>query len=184
MDYRRINNAFEYAAIMHHNQRYKYNDEHHQIAHVSFVGAVLMRYGFPEDVVIAGILHDIVEDTQAELADVEKRFGSHVAELVKAETVDQSIPWPERQKIMQDNAAQASPEIKAIKLADVIHQLTLFADDEHRQSQINYFQSHEPQRAFWKYEQLVKSCATGWDHPMVAEARELLRQMKTKHLDK
>lgn len=182
MNYRLINAAFEFAAQMHHNQRYKYNDEHHQIAHVSFVGALLMRYGFPEEVVAAGILHDVVEDTNANIEDVEKHFGKKVAELVKAETVDQSIPWQERQRLMQENAKKARPEVKAIKLADMIHQLTLFADNRHKTSQDNYLKVHDAKESYWKYEQLVESCATNWDHLMVVEARELLRQMKEKYL--
>jgi (p)ppGpp synthase/HD superfamily hydrolase len=182
MNYQRINNALEYAAIMHHDQRYKFNSGHFQIAHVSFAGAVLLRHGFSDDVVIAGILHDVVEDTKAVIEDVRQRFGETVATYVAAETIAQSLPWKERQHLMQDNARNASPEVKAIKTADLLHQLVLFNDPNHKDSQENYFVDHQPVEVYWKFEQLLIALGTGWSHPMLDEAMTLLKQMKKKHI--
>lgn len=184
MNYKRINNAIEYAAIMHSNQRYKYNKKHFQIAHVYFTGAVLMEHGFNDDVVIAGILHDAVEDTDATIEDVRKKFGKKVAELVAAETVDQTIEWEKRQYLMQDNVRNAIPEVKAIKTADLLHQLNLFSDEEQGTSQADYVQKKGAKRAYWKYEQLLKAIGNNWSHPMLDDAFVLLKKMKEKYLDK
>jgi len=184
MNYQRINQALEYAAKMHNDLRYKYSHADFQVAHIFFVGAVLIKYGFSDDVIIAGILHDVVEDTKAELKDVEKRFGPKVAHLVAEETIDQSLPWEQRQKLMQDKARTALPEIKAIKTADLLHQLVIFNDSEHRINNDNYFKSHVPERACWKFEQLLKALGTNWDHPILDEAKELHKKMEEKYLEK
>jgi len=184
MNYQRINQALEYAAEMHNDLRYKYDHVKFQVAHIFFVGAVLIRYGFSDDVIIAGILHDVVEDTKAEAKDVEKRFRPRVAWLVAEETVDQSLPWEKRQKLMQDKARTALPEIKAIKTADLLHQLVLFNDPDHKICQDNYFNTHVPERACWKFEQLLKALGTNWSHPLLDEAKNLLKKMEEKHLDK
>jgi len=183
MNYQRINLAFEYAALMHNDLRYEYNHAKFQVAHIFFVGAILMENEFPDDVIIAGILHDVVEDTKAELDDVAKRFGPEVAQLVAEETVDQSIPWEKRQKLMQDKARTASPEIKAIKTADLLHQLVLFNDPESKVNNDNYFKLRTPEKACWKFEQLLKAIGTNWSHPLLDQAIDLKKKMEEKYLD-
>ena len=183
MNYQRINSAFEFAAIKHGNQRYKYNPDHYQIAHVSFVGAMLIKFGFDDDTVIAGLLHDVIEDTETELKEVKKKFGPEVTRMVDAETVDQSLPWEERQELMQENIKHASESVKAIKTADVMHQLTLFNDPEHDISQQNYFSDHSPDKVVWKYEKLLEAAGMNWSHPLLDEALVLLQGMKDKHLE-
>lgn len=49
------------------------------VSHVLAVGMMLAAYGYAEDVVIAGILHDIVEDTEVTLEGIEEEFGEYVA---------------------------------------------------------------------------------------------------------
>ena len=130
---------------------------------------------------IAGVLHDVVEDTEVTIEDVEKRFGKKVAELVEAETVNQTIEWTERQHLMQDNVRNASPEVKAIKTADQLHQLNLFTDDLHAVSQANYIKLKSIKKVYWKYEQLLKAIGTGWSHPILDDAYILLEKMKEKY---
>jgi len=61
----------------------------------------------PEDVVIAGILHDALEDTKASLDSIRSAFGETVANLVKTLTFDKSIP--DKRQRYQD-AFQRNPE--------------------------------------------------------------------------
>lgn len=184
MNYQRINQALEYAFEMHNDLRYKYNQNKFQDAHITFVAMVLLKYGFDDDVVIAGLLHDVVEDTVASIEDVRKKFGDRVGDLVAAETVDQTIEWEKRQYLMQDNVRNAEPDVKAIKTADMIHQLNLFSDEttEHETGQANYVEKKGADKAYWKYEQLLKAIGTGWSHPMLDEAYVLLKKMKDKYL--
>ena len=51
--------------------------------HVVGVAMILDRLGFGEEVVIAGLLHDVVEDTAATFDDVRDRFGDEVAGIVR-----------------------------------------------------------------------------------------------------
>ncbi|XOU94584.1 MAG: HD domain-containing protein [Candidatus Kerfeldbacteria bacterium] len=182
MNYERINQAIEYASEMHHDLRYKYNDNKFQVAHIFFVGAILMKHGFDDDVIIAGFLHDAIEDTDVTKEDIEKRFGKRVADFVEAETVDQTIEWKKRQYLMQDNVRNASLEVKAIKTADQLHQLNLFTDDSHLASQNNYINQKGAKKAYWKYEQLLEAIGTGWSHPILDDAYVLLKKMKKKYL--
>lgn len=76
-----------------------------------------------EEMIAAAWLHDVVEDTPATLYDVEKEFGTGVAELVENLT-DISKPGDgnrlTRKSIDKKHIARASQRAKTIKLADLI----------------------------------------------------------------
>lgn len=77
-----------------------------------------------EDVLVAGVLHDLIEDTECEWSNIERRFGSRVADLVAAMTGDMRLPKPQRRQEIVDRIRAASDEAKAIRLADRLDNLT------------------------------------------------------------
>jgi (p)ppGpp synthase/HD superfamily hydrolase len=68
------------------------------VLHPIEVAALLERSGYPDHVVAAAVLHDVLEDTDAERADLEARFGADVADLVALVSDDPSIEDEERRK--------------------------------------------------------------------------------------
>jgi len=61
------------------------------ILHSLKVGFVLMELGRPKDVVIAGLLHDLIEDSKCNIKKIEQNFGRKVAGIVDVLTTDKSI---------------------------------------------------------------------------------------------
>jgi (p)ppGpp synthase/HD superfamily hydrolase len=61
------------------------------IFHSIRVGVHLYNLNYESDIVKAGILHDIIEDSDTSLAEVAERFGEKVAELVQANTFDYTV---------------------------------------------------------------------------------------------
>jgi (p)ppGpp synthase/HD superfamily hydrolase len=61
------------------------------VTHPVEVACLLHESGYSDEVVAAGVLHDVLEDTDAERSELEARFGGRVAELVGAVTEDPSI---------------------------------------------------------------------------------------------
>ncbi len=120
-----IGKAIQIAAICHENQ-YRKNPEKKipYISHPVAVGMMLAHYGYSEGVVIAGILHDTVEDTGMTIDRIRKEFGDVVASLV-AETSekDKSLPWEERKSQYIEHIQDASEEAKAISCCDKIHNM-------------------------------------------------------------
>ena len=61
------------------------------MTHPVEVACLLHEAGYPDEVVAAGVLHDVLEDTEVTRADLERRFGERVADLVAAVSEDPSI---------------------------------------------------------------------------------------------
>src|SRR5207253_1805696 len=99
------------------------------VAHVVAVAMILDRLGFPEPVVIAGLLHDAVEDTEATPEQVRERFGPEVADLVhhcseiKTDDQGRKRPWIDRKRDHLEALASAPLAARAILLADKLHNL-------------------------------------------------------------
>jgi (p)ppGpp synthase/HD superfamily hydrolase len=91
------------------------------VTHPVEVACLLHEGGYPDEVVAAGVLHDVVEDTDAELSDLEARFGNRVAELVKAVTDDPSIDDDaERKAALRRQVAGAGECAAVIFAADKV----------------------------------------------------------------
>ena len=88
---------------------------HHPVA----VAELLAAHGFDESTVAAALLHDVVEDSEASVADVAARFGQPVARLVAALTEDGSIePFERRKDAHRRQVAEAGGDALAIYAAD------------------------------------------------------------------
>jgi (p)ppGpp synthase/HD superfamily hydrolase len=91
------------------------------VTHPLEVAGLLEEAGYPDHVVAAGVLHDVLEDTDATRDDLAERFGEDVAELVSAVTDDPSIEdHTERKAALRRQVAGAGPDALAIYAADKI----------------------------------------------------------------
>lgn len=83
-----------FAAKAHHEQRYGSKP---YVAHLDEVLSVAFQfYVTDEDILVATMLHDVVEDTEIKLECIQKQFGVRVAELVNAVTNEQGKTRKER----------------------------------------------------------------------------------------
>lgn len=89
--------AAELAVELHAGQR-RDADGAEFVAHPLEVAGMLHRAHYPDHVVAAGVLHDVLEDTDEDVRDLEARFGTKVAELVSAVSDDASIVDDEARK--------------------------------------------------------------------------------------
>jgi guanosine-3',5'-bis(diphosphate) 3'-pyrophosphohydrolase len=105
------------------------------IEHPMAVALILDRVGFDEEVAIAGLLHDLVEDTDVTLDEVRTRFGDDVAEAVagctevKRDAEGVKRPWADRKRDHLEVLRSASLATRAVTLADKLHNLVSIALD-------------------------------------------------------
>lgn len=104
------------------------------ITHPLTVGLILARAGAHEDVIVAGVLHDTIEDSTEEKKVtahmIEERFGKHVAKLVLSVTdQNQKRSWDEVKKEALEHIAHFSHDSLLVKSADIISNTSELIDD-------------------------------------------------------
>ena len=117
-----IEEAIEIAAEAHHGQ-YRKGTRTPYITHPYAVGLILMEAGCPDAVIIAGILHDTVEDTDLTLDFIRERFGNAVANIVDGCSEDKALRWRARKTERIEALRTASPEVCTVTCADKLHNL-------------------------------------------------------------
>ena len=124
-----LHEAIQVAAVAHGDQKRKGSDIPY-ISHPFMVAMILSQAGFPEDVIVAGVLHDTIEDTDLTLDDIISRFGERVAGIVQGcSEEDRSLPWKARKQHTIDYLKTASPDIRATSCADKLHNARSMAAD-------------------------------------------------------
>ena len=118
----RIEEAIEVAAEAHQGQ-YRKGTRTPYITHPYAVGLILMEAGCPESMIIAGILHDTVEDTDLTLAFIQERFGEDIARIVDGCSENKALRWRARKTERIEALKNASPEVCTVTCADKLHNL-------------------------------------------------------------
>jgi (p)ppGpp synthase/HD superfamily hydrolase len=160
----RLELALRCAALGHLGQARKASGVPY-FQHVVAVAWILERAGFDEDVVIAGLLHDLVEDTPSTLRDVEQQFGKRVAELVghctevKKDAQGAKRTWIDRKKDHLEALHEAPLEARAVVLADKLHNLISIECDLRDGRQV-WIEFNAPRdQVLWYYDEMITCCA-------------------------
>ncbi|MEH7299677.1 HD domain-containing protein [Neobacillus drentensis] len=121
--------ALKTAAKVHEKQ-YRKGTDIPYITHPVAVGMILMKAGYSEELVAAGILHDTVEDTELSLQDIEQLFGRNIAQIVEGcSEPDKSLSWEDRKKHTIEYLKSAPEEIRVVACADKLHNIRSIASD-------------------------------------------------------
>lgn len=111
------NLAKQFAKHAHEGQKRKNSDVPY-VTHPIRVAERLENTGASDELICAGYLHDVVEDTLYTIADIERHFGPKVAKLVAAHTEDKSKSWQERKEHTIKTLKHADKEVKYLIVAD------------------------------------------------------------------
>lgn len=133
---KRLERAVEIAKKAHEGQKRKSGEPY--ITHPLTVMEILQDWGMDEDTVIAGVLHDTVEDTTLKLEDIEGEFGETVAFLVDGVTkvgrarsgmrdIDTYLPQTRDNLLRLLVATGSDVRVLIIKLADRLHNMRTLA---------------------------------------------------------
>jgi guanosine-3',5'-bis(diphosphate) 3'-pyrophosphohydrolase len=111
--------AIAFAAHKHRDQRRKDRAKSPYINHPIAVAQLLWQHRVTDPAVImAAVLHDTIEDTDATRAELVDRFGEAVAAIVVEVTDDKSLPKQRRKELQVEHAPVLSSAAKLVKLAD------------------------------------------------------------------
>ncbi len=153
-----------FAADRHKAQRRRGAAREPYINHLLEVAALLATAteGRDPDLVVAGLLHDLIEDQGVGADDIARQFGVGVAALVLEVTSDKTLPDDERNRVQILHAAHKSPRARMLRIADLTSNLRAL-----RQSP----------PADWSVERQGEYFR--WAHEVVARSRGLSPQLDT-----
>jgi (p)ppGpp synthase/HD superfamily hydrolase len=147
------------------------------ITHPVHVSLILRHYGFPAEVTIAGLLHDIVEDQGYPLSEIEAQFGARVAAIVdamsehKTDGQGEARSWEARKREAIAQLRRAGVDAVAVKAADTLHNARSIAMDLRQEGRAVWRRfKRGPDRMLGYYEKIVL-LAREWlgGHPLVDE---------------
>jgi hypothetical protein len=163
-DFERISKAIDFATKAHGNQKRKGTTIPY-IVHPIDVLSILLKDGADEDLAVAGVLHDVIEDTphtSDEIADV---FGEAVSRLVRDASIPKTIPWREGKQLKIDKTKSGSRELKLLLCADKLANIRdvrieyQMIGDEVWKKFKRFYNSKEDQR--WYYHSMIKALGAG-----------------------
>ncbi len=127
VDEEALNRAYVYAMKYHGSQKRESGDPY--FSHPIEVAGILTELKLDDDSIITALLHDVVEDTEATLADVEKVFGKDIERLVDGVTKLTRLELQSEQTKHAENfrklvlAMSEDIRVLLVKLADRLHNM-------------------------------------------------------------
>jgi (p)ppGpp synthase/HD superfamily hydrolase len=189
----RINHAFAFAA-KHHDQQVRKGTRLPYLTHPANVAVILTRYGRDEETVVAGILHDVIEDcvrsgytSDALRSRIGEKFGETVLETVLAVTETRVGPdgsefsYEERKADYLERLIAAGERARWVCAADKIHNASsVLADLKRTEFPENVwarFRSGRDTPQWYRqvYERLGE---VGFDAPIMDELREVAEALE------
>jgi (p)ppGpp synthase/HD superfamily hydrolase len=129
----RLQRAFRYAAEKHLGQARKQTAVPY-LSHLMSVAGLVLEAGGDEDMAIAALLHDVVEDCggMPRLREIRKQFGSRVTKIVEGCTDTFVVPKPEwllRKKNYVREVKRADAETRLVSASDKLHNVRTILTD-------------------------------------------------------
>lgn len=127
VDEAEIRSAYELAKVNHQGQ--KRNSGEDYIIHPLHVAMILADMNMDSATIIAGLLHDTIEDTSVTYEDIEKKFGKEIAELVDGVTKLKKLNYKSKAEKQAENirkmvlAMAKDIRVIIVKLADRLHNM-------------------------------------------------------------
>lgn len=175
-----VDRAIGFAARAHAKQHRKTGVAMPYIAHPFGVAMILQQMGCDETVVAAGLLHDVIEDTNVTSGEIRVLFGDEVAKIVVlcTELPKKDHTWEERKVDMIESLKEASMEVKLVAAADKYHNLnhTLANFREQGEGVWKRFGRNMETQA-WYYHSVYESITVNVPNPDLYPIFERLRQV-------
>lgn len=173
-----VDKAARIAVAAHKDQKRK-TDGSPYIVHPFMVAQKLTRYDFSLEAIAAGLVHDVLEDTDFPESDLKMELGVSVLTIVKLLSEDKSLEWEVRKEQYAQTIKNAPKDVKAVSAADKIHNLASVIEAYKMQgSDVWKKFNRGKDKKMWFENLVLEAVKDDWDHPIIREYQELLREVE------
>ncbi len=175
-------NAIKKASLLHEGQTRKDMEETPYVSHLVGVALILSQYTTDKDIIIAGLLHDTVEDTKYTPKQLEQDFGKKIKDIVMGVTENKSIRnWKARKLDYLENLKNTPEESLLVAAADKIHNMTsLLIDFKNMDRKILKRFGSNVQERIWFHREVLKIIENRIDSPIIEEYKKVFEKTCTK----
>lgn len=182
----KIRKAIRFATYVHAGQVRKGKPKEAYIIHPLSVGLILSRAGATDDQIVAGILHDTIEDCEPygsiTKETIEKEFGLEVSRMVNDVTEqDKTLPWDERKKLSLEHIKEMQKDSIMVKTADVIQNLSDLLIDLDEKGDDAYSHFNAPKgKLIKRFESLLAELTRVYsENPLLPELAEAVNKLSS-----
>lgn len=182
----KIQQAINLASRLHLGQVRKGDSGLPYISHPFSVAWILSNYTEDEDIIVAGILHDVLEDVKGYYYDdMVRDFGEKVAQIVKGVSEDkdpniesdEKATWEERKSKYLANLKNDSDEALMVCAADKIHNLQSMISAYQEKGDALWDNFNSPkEKKLWLYQEILKFMKGRLNNPIVGELENIYNQ--------
>jgi len=178
----RFKEALGYALDLHAGQLRK-GSKVPYAAHLLAVAAIILDHGGDEELAIAGLLHDAVEDQGGPptLEAIRRRFGKRVADIVDQCSDTDAVPkppWRERKEHHLAILAGAGADVRFVYAADKLHNArAILRDLQNGESTWDRFNGGK-EGTLWYYDRMVEVLGSGGSNPIAGELEAVVAELK------
>jgi len=186
----KFDRALLYATHVHGGQARKGTSIPY-ISHLLAVSATVLEYGGDEDLAIAGLLHDSVEDQggKPRLEDVRNRFGNRVAKVVEACTDsfadtakgERKEGWEKRKTAYLGHLNDVDEDVLRVSLADKVHNARAILRDrrKHDVGETIWSRFSQPrEKTLWYYRSLADKFRDKLPGQLANELHEIIEELE------
>jgi (p)ppGpp synthase/HD superfamily hydrolase len=181
---KRIEHAIRVGSLLHRGQLRKGDGTTPFITHPFVMAYILVQYTEDEDTIIAGILHDSIEDTDYTLEQLEIDFGLRVKEMVCLLTEckrseKMHTTWMIRKERYLEQMKEMNTECLLVSAVDKFHNLHTMMYDYKTLGEDMWKRFNAPKdKRLWFYGEALKILKERLDSPIVGELEKVLEQAK------
>lgn len=176
--------ALSYAARLHAKQ-FRKRTERPYIGHLLSVTSIVIEYGGDEEMAIAALLHDAVEDQggRPRLREIRQKFGKRVAHIVDGCTdsyEEPKPPWMDRKRAYLKRLRNESAEVRLVSAADKLSNAreTLYEVRVNGDAVFERF-AGKKEGTLWYYRALVKEFRKAGSNPLVEEFDRVVTELES-----
>jgi (p)ppGpp synthase/HD superfamily hydrolase len=154
------------------------------IAHLLSVAGLVLEAGGDEDLAIAALLHDVVEDCGGApmLQEVRRRFGKRVAHVVDGCTdtdLDPKPPWRQRKEDYLKHLQTADADVRLVSVADKLHNARSILAD-YREIGEAVWKRFQGKRdgTLWYYRALLNELRRGQANPLLNQLERVINELE------